>query len=119
MRGPISVIGNTSSATAASCQFRNSIRMMPAINSRNGSAALLAKVLTEPSKAARSIEKRERISPRLVRAKYDDGRFWTCSNSRFRTSAMMPAASRASQRSYQTAMIEVMMPATASTPRIL
>ena len=31
----------------------------------------------------------------------------------------MPAASRASQRSYQIATIEVMMPATASTPRIL
>ena len=35
----------------------------------NGSAALFAKVLIEPSKAARSNEKRERISPRLVRAK--------------------------------------------------
>ena len=69
MRGPISVIGNTSSATAASCQFRNSIRMMPAINSMNGSAALLAKLLTEPSKADRSMEKRDRISPRLVRPK--------------------------------------------------
>ena len=32
---------------------------------------------------------------------------------------MMPAASRASHRSYQTATIEVKMPATASTPRIL
>ncbi|MGY4371644.1 hypothetical protein ACVW1A_007709 [Bradyrhizobium sp. LB1.3] len=32
---------------------------------------------------------------------------------------MMQAASRASQRSYQIATIEVKMPATASTPRIL
>jgi hypothetical protein len=61
MRGPISVIGNTSSAIAASCQFRNSIRMMPAISSRNGSAALLAKLLIELSNAVRSMEKRDRI----------------------------------------------------------
>jgi hypothetical protein len=113
------VIGNTNSATAASCQFRNSIRTIPAINSKNGSAALLAKLLIEPSKAERSMENRDRISPRLVRAKYADGRFWTCWNSRVRTSEITPAASRASQRSYQTAMIEVTMPATASTPRIL
>ena len=92
---------------------------MPAISSRNGSAALLAKLLIEPSKADRSIENRDRISPRLVLAKYDDGRFCTCSNSRVRTSEITLAASRASQRSYQTAMIEVTMPATASTPRIL
>ena len=32
-------------------------------------AALLAKLLTAPSKADRSTEKRDRISPRLVRAK--------------------------------------------------
>ena len=68
-RGPISVIGNTSSATAASCQFRNSIRMMPAISSRNGNAALLANVLIEFSKAEGSMENRDRISPRWVRAK--------------------------------------------------
>src|SRR5438270_11868175 len=103
MRGPIRVIGNTSKATAASCQFKNSIRTKPAIDSRNGSAALLAKLLIDPSKADRSMENRERISPRLVRAKYDAGKFWTCSNRRERTSAMTQAASLASQRSYQTA----------------
>ena len=67
MRGPISVIGNTNSAIAASCQLRNSIRMMPAMSSSSGNAALLAKVLTTPSKADMSTEKRDRISPRLVR----------------------------------------------------
>src|SRR5258708_30880737 len=119
MRGPISVIGNTNSDTAASCQFRNSIRMMPAINSKNGNAAELAKPLIEPSKAARSTEKRDKISPRLVRAKKADGRFWTCSNRRLRTSDIMQDDSRASQRSYQTATIGVKLPAAASAPRIL
>jgi len=69
MRGPISVIGNTRSEIAASCQFRNSIRMMPAISSKKGNAALLAKLFTAPSNAERSTEKRDRISPRRVRAK--------------------------------------------------
>ena len=50
-------------------QFRNNIRIMPAINSKNGRAALLAKPLIEPSNAARSTENRDKISPRLVRAK--------------------------------------------------
>ncbi len=93
--------------------------MMPAINSKNGSAALLAKPLIDPSKAARSTEKRDRISPRLVRAKKAAGKFWTCSNSRVRTSEISEAASLASQRSYQTATIEVKIPAAASTERIL
>src|ERR1700720_4368632 len=113
MRGPISVIGNTNSATAASCQFKNSIRTMPAINSRNGSAAELAKLLIEPSKADRSTENRDKISPRLVRAKYAAGKVWTCSNRRFRTSDISAAASLASQRSYQTATIEGKIPAAA------
>ena len=47
--------------------------MMPAINSKNGSAALLAKPLIDPSKADMSTENRDRISPRLVRAKKADG----------------------------------------------
>ncbi len=81
--------------------------MMPAINSKNGSAALLAKLLTEPSKADRSTENRDNISPRLVRAKYPAGRFWTCSNRRVRTSEISAAVSLASHRSYQTATIEV------------
>ena len=58
--------------------------------------ALLAKLLIDPSNAERSMEKRDRISPRLVRAKYADGRFWTCSNSRVRTSEISEAASSAS-----------------------
>ncbi len=103
----------------ASCQFKNSIRMMPAINSKNGSAALLAKPLIDPSKADMSTENRDRISPRLVRAKKADGKFWTCSNSRVRTSEISDAASLASHRSYQTATIEVKIPAAASTERIL
>ena len=53
------------------------------------------------------MEKRDRISPRLVLAKYDAGRFCTWSKIRVRTSAIREAASRASSRSYQTAMIEV------------
>ena len=73
--------------------------------------------LDELSKAEEVDRKRERISPRSVRAKYDAGSLWTRSNRLARTSAMMRAASRASQRSYQVAMIEVTMPATASTPR--
>ena len=92
MRGPISVIGNTSSEIAASCQFKNSIRMMPAINSKNGSAAALAKPLTVPSKADMSTENRDRISPRLVRAKKAAGKFWTWSNNRVRTSEISEAA---------------------------
>ena len=118
IRGPISVIGNTRSATAANCQLRKSIRMMPAINSKNGSAAELAKPLIVPSKADMSTENRDRISPRLVRWKNAAGKFWTCSNIRVRTSEISDAASRASNLSYQIATIEVMIPATASTERI-
>jgi len=42
-----------------------------------------------------STENRDRISPRLVRPKKAAGRFWTCSNSRARTSEITDAASRA------------------------
>ena len=48
---------------------------MPAINSNNGNIAVLAKILIDPSKAERSTENRDKISPRLVRAKYADGKF--------------------------------------------
>lgn len=35
---------------------------MPAISSKNGNAALLAKLLIDPSKAERSMEKRENLA---------------------------------------------------------
>ena len=77
MRGPINVIGKISNATTANCQFRNSIRMMPAISSIAGSSAVLASVSVALSNAERSTEKRDRISPRFVRAKNADGRSCT------------------------------------------